>query len=90
MKREAFNKAQRLYNIIHEKQQNIKDMTFYEQRHFKHGVPLVLKVPYTVGSCAVNSDVIITDKELIKEVLNCVKIHCVKTIQDAEKELEVL
>lgn len=90
MERKAFSRAQQLYNIIQIKQQNIKDIKFYEQKHYKSGVPLVLKVPYTIGSCGVDSDVVIKDKELIKSVLNLIKIHSVKTIQDAEKELEDL
>ena len=90
MKQEAFNRAQQLYNIIHTAQCDIKDIKYYEQKHYKAGVPLVLKVPYTVGQYSIDSDVAIVDKELIKEVLNCIKIHSVKTIQNAEKELETL
>ena len=90
MKQEAFNKARQLYATIHMAQCDIKDIKYYEQKHYKAGVPLVLKVPYTVGQYSVDSDVVIADKELIKEVLNCIKIYSVKTIQNAEKELETL
>ncbi len=90
MDKKVFNKAQRLYETIHQYQCDIKDIKQYEQKHFKSGVPLTLKVPYTTGSFGVASDIIIADKELIKEVLNIIKIHSVKTIQNAEKELEDL
>ena len=90
MNRNAFNRAQQLYGVIQQTRIDIKNIQWYEQKHFKSGIPLILKVPYTVGPYAVDSDVIITDKELIHEVLNCIKIHCVKTIQNAEKELEVI
>ena len=90
MKQEAFNRAQQLYSIIHMAQRDIKDIKWYEQKHYKAGFPLVLKVPYTVGQYSTDSDIVLTDKELIKEVLNCIKIYSVKTIQNAEKELETL
>lgn len=90
MKKESFDKAQKLYNIIHDAQQDIKDIKWYEQKHYKQGVPLVLKVPYTLGQFGIDSDVVIVDKELIKDVLNTIKIHCVQIIQNAEKELEEL
>lgn len=90
MKQEAFNKAQQLYDTISKAQCDIKGIKYYDQKHYKVGVPLVLKVPYTVGQYAVDSDIIIKDKELIKEVLNCIKIYSVKTIQNAEKALEDL
>lgn len=87
MKKESFDKAQKLYNIIHDAQQDIKDIKWYEQKHYKQGVPLVLKVPYTLGQFSVDSNVVIADKELIKDVLNTIKIHSVQAIQNAEKEL---
>lgn len=95
MDRKAFQRAEQLYAVIHSTKHYIKDITYYEQHHYKKGVPLVLKVPWSVGICAVDCDIAITDKELIKEVLikevlNSIKIHCVKAIQDAEKELETL
>lgn len=90
MKLESFNKAQHLYDNIHVAACAIKNIKWYEQKHYKSGVPLVLKVPYIVGKYAVDSDIVISDKELIKEVLNCIKIYSVKVIQDAEKELENL
>lgn len=90
MKREAFNKAQRLYSTISEQQCNLRGIRAYEQELYKHGISLMLKVPYTTGRYAVDSDIAIKDKELIKEVLNCIKIYSIKTIQDAEKELKNL
>lgn len=90
MKKESFNRAQQLYNIIHLAQQDIKDIKWYEQKHYKQGVPLVLKVPYALGQFGIDSDVVITDKELIKDILNTIKIHSVQDIQNAEKELEEL
>lgn len=90
MNQKAFNRAQQLYDIISITQHDIKDIKYYEQKHYNKGVPLVLKVPWSIGVCGVDHDVVITDKELIKEVLNCIKIHSVKVIQDAEKELESL
>lgn len=90
MKKESFDKANKLYNVIHDAQQDLKDIRWYEQKHYKHGIPMILKVPYTTGICSVDSDVVIVDKELIKDVLNTIKIHCVKVIQNAEKELEGL
>ena len=86
MKKESFDRAQQLYAIIHDAQQDIKDIKWYEQK-YKHGIPLVLKVPYSLGQYSVDSDVVIADKELIKDILNTVKIHCVQSIQNAEKEL---
>ncbi len=90
MDQKAFDKAQQLYEIIHSTQLDIKDIKYYEQKHYNKGVPLVLKVPWSIGVYGVDHDVVITDKKLIKEVLNCIKIHSVKVIQDAEKELETL
>jgi len=90
MNKNTFNRAQQLYSDIQQIRIDIKNIKYYEQKHFKSGVPLVLKIPFTTGPYAVDSDVIITDKELISEVLNCIKIYCVKTIQNAEKELEDL
>jgi hypothetical protein len=90
MKRESFNEAQKLYDIIHGAQQDLKGIKWYEQKFYKHGVPLVLKVPYTIGPYSVDSDIVITDMNLIKDVLNTIKIHSVQTIQNAEKELEEL
>lgn len=93
MKQEAFNRAQQLYDKIHTAQCDIKDIKYYEQKHYKAGVPLILKVPYIIGQYSVDSvdrNVGIVDKELIKEILNLIKIHSVKTIQNAEKELETL
>ena len=90
MNQKTFDRAQQLYDIIHTAQCDITSIKYYEQKHYKAGVPLVLKVPYVIGQYGVDSDVAIVDKELIKEVLNCIKIHSVKTIQDAEKELEIL
>lgn len=90
MNQKAFNRAQQLYSIISTTQLDIKDIKYYEQKHQDKGVSLVLKVPWSIGVCAVDHDIVIADKELIKEVLNCIKIHCVKVIQDAEKELETL
>lgn len=90
MNQKTFSRAQVLYNTIHMAQCDIKNIKWYEQKLYKAGVPLTLKVPYTTGLYGVDSDVTITDKELIKEVLNCIKIHSVKTIQNAEKELETL
>lgn len=90
MNQKTFDKAQQLYTTINNRQCDIKDIKYYEQKHYKSGVPLVLKVPYVVGPYNVDSDIIIKDKELIKEILNCIKIYSVKTIQNAEKELEDL
>ena len=90
MNKEAFNKAERLYSTISEQQYTLKGIRFYEQEHYKAGVPLMLKTPYTTGTYAVDTDIVIKDKELIKEVLNCIKIYSIKTIQNAEKELENL
>jgi len=90
MKKESFDKAQQLYNIIHNAQQDIKDIKWYEQKHYKHGVPLVLKVPYTLGPFSVDSDIVIAEKDLIKDILNTIKILSVQAIQNAEKELEEL
>lgn len=90
MKQAVFNRAQKLYDIIHKAQCDIKDIKYYEQKHYKAGVPLILKVPYIIGQFGVDSDVVITDRELIKEILNCIKIHRVKIIQNAENELEAL
>lgn len=90
MNQKTFDRAQQLYDIIHTAQCDIRYIKHYEQKHYKAGVPLVLKVPYTIGQYGVDSDIAIVDKELIKEVLNYIKIHSVKTIQNAEKELETL
>ncbi len=90
MKKESFNKAQILYSKIHDAQTDIKSIKWYEQKHYKCGVPLVLKVPYSIGPYSVDNDIVITDKEFIKDVLNLIKIHCVQTIQNAEKLLEEL
>lgn len=90
MKKESFDKANTLYGIINNAQRHLKDIKWYEQKHYKHDVPLVLKVPYTTGPFSIDSDIIIDDKELIKDVLNTIKIHCVQKIQNAEKELEEL
>lgn len=87
MKKESFDRAQQLYNSIHKAQQNLKYIKWYEQKHYKHGIPMVLKVPYITGPYSVDSDIVIADKELIKDVLNTIKIHCVQIIQNAEKEL---
>jgi hypothetical protein len=75
MNLKAFQRAEQLYAVIHNTKYYIKDITYYEQHHYKKGVPLVLKVPWSVGICAVDCDIAITDKELIKEVLNSIKIR---------------
>ena len=90
MKKESFDIANKLYGSIHNAQQYLKDIKWYEQKHYKHGIPMVLKVPYIIGQFSVDSDIIIDDKELIKDILNTIKIHCVQIIQNAEKELEEL
>lgn len=90
MRKESFDKANVLYGAIHNAQSYLKDIKWYEQKHYKHGIPMVLKVPYTVGPFSVDSDIVISDKELIKDILNTIKIHCVQTIQHAEKLLEEL
>ena len=90
MNQKSFNRAQQLYDIIRITQGDIKGIKNYEQRYYNKGVPLVLKVPWAIGVCNVDHDITITDREHIREILNYIKIQCVKTIQDAEKELETL
>lgn len=90
MKKESFDKAQQLYSAIHDAQQNIKDIKWYENKLFKKNVSIVLNVPYSIGMCSIDSHIVISDITLIKDVLNTIKIHCVQTIQNAEKELEGL
>lgn len=90
MKRESFDRAQQLYTIIHDARVNLKGIKFYEQHHYKHDIPLTLKVPYVTGPCSVDYDISIADKEFIKNILNAVKIRLIQKIQYAEKELEEL
>lgn len=87
MKKESFDRANELYGTIHTAQQDLKGIKWYENKFFKRNVPIVLKVPFTIGPYSVDSDIVISDETLIKDILNLIKIHHVQTIQNAEKEL---
>ncbi len=73
--------------MVHDAQQDLKNIRWYENKFFKKNTPIVLSIPFTVGVCGVDSHIIISDETLIKDILNLVKIHRVQTIQNAEKEL---
>lgn len=87
MTKDNFNKANKLYVTIHDAQQDLKNIRWYENKFFKRNTPVVLNIPFSVGICGVDSHIIISDETLIKDILNLVKIHHVQTIQNAEKEL---
>lgn len=87
MKKESFDRANKLYATIHDAQQDLKSIKWYDNKFFKRNIPIVLKVPFTIGICSVDSDIVISDETLIKDILNLIKIHYVQTIQNAEKEL---
>lgn len=87
MTEDNFKRANRLYNNIRDAQQNLKDIKWYEHKLFKKNIPIVVDVPYTVGTYAVDSHIVIFDVAVINDILNTIKIHSIQTIQNAEKEL---
>jgi len=54
---------------------------FTSKRSFK------LSIPYSYD---IDSDLYIHDLQLKKNILNLIKIHLIKTVQESEKELESL
>lgn len=85
---DKLKQAENLRDEIHRAEVYLRDIKHYEHKLAGYGIRLVL--PRTLGTFATNDEIDLFDNQLKKDLLNTIKIHFVKKIQDAEKELEEL
>ena len=85
---DKLKKAECLRDEIHEAEVYLKYIKHYEHNLFSYG--LEIKIPQSVGTFGCNNELFFFDKQLKKDILNIIKIHLVKKIQDNNKELAEL
>lgn len=86
MTKEVLLKAQELDRHIHYRNEDLKDIKYYEVNYSDY--PVCLRIQRTKDDLF--SDINIYDENLKKEILNIVKNHLINDIQKCKNELNKL
>lgn len=85
---DKLKKGECLRDEIHQAEVYLRYIKHYEHKLFSYG--LEIQIPQSVGTFGSNNKLYFFDKQLKKDILNTIKIHLVKKIQDNNKELSEL
>ena len=88
MDRKSVVMAANLNSSINYRENDLKDIHYYEKHYFDY--PIIVNLKRSGGTFGTTSEIHLFDEKLKKEILNLIKIHFVADIQRMEKELEEL
>lgn len=86
---ETLKEAEIIREKIKRAKNDLKDIKHYDDSFFIKMRNIKICIPHSFTE-DIFYDLDISDIQLKKDILNLIKIHLIRTVQDAEKELESL